>query len=390
VGQLETTTESMQAMPFTVDVAQEVLDDLRARLARTRWPEPLPGGGWAYGVDPEYLRVLVGYWEGSFDWRARERWLNTFPQFTAKIDGQTIHFVHQRGRGPRPLALVLTHGWPSCYVELLKLVPLLTDPASHGGDEDDSFDVVVPSLPGYAFSESPPRPGLVTARVMAELWARLMRDWLGYSRFGVQGQDIGAAVSLSLAATHPELLAGTHLTGVLTFPPADRPLSEEGQAFLARQQRFRDAEGGYAHQQGTYPQTLAYGLNDSPAGLAAWIVDKFRTWSDCDGDVERRFSKDELLTIITLYWVTGSINSSFLFYYDSRHDPEPPQTGRVEVPVGIALFPKENPVTGPREWAEEAYNIARWTNMPRGGHFPAFEEPELLATELREFFRALR
>jgi len=382
-----------QPKPFTVNIAEEVLDDLGSRLARTRWPEPLPGSGWAYGVDLDYLRELVDYWRGAFDWRAQERWLNTFPQFTTELDGQTVHFVHQRGRGPRPLPLVLTHGWPSSYVELLKLVPLLTDPAAHGGDHNDSFDVVVPSLPGYAFSGRPPRPGLVTARRMADLWARLLRDCLGYARFGAQGQDIGAAVSISLAAQHPELVVGIHLPGVLTFPPQDRPLSQEGHAFLARQQRFRDDEAGYAHQQGTYPQTLAYGLTDSPAGLAAWIVDKFRAWSDGDGDVERRFSKDELLTTVTIYWVTGSINSSFLFYYfyyDSRHDPEPPQAVHVDVPVGVALFPKENPVTGPREWAEQTYNIARWTKMPRGGHFPAAEEPELLAAELQAFFRPLR
>jgi pimeloyl-ACP methyl ester carboxylesterase len=380
----------MQAKPFTVEVGGEVLDDLHLRLARTRWPDPLPGAGWAYGVDLEYLRELVAYWEGSFDWRARERWLNTFPQFIAEVDGEIVHFVHQRGSGPRPLPLVPTHGWPSCHVELLKLVPLLTDPAAHGGDEGDSFDVVVPSLPGFAFSGPPACPGLVTPRNMAELWARLMRDCLGYAQFGAQGQDIGAAVSVALAANHPELVVGLHLTGVLTFAPSDRPLSEEGKAFLARQQRFRDAEGGYAHQQGTYPQTLAYGLNDSPAGLAAWIVDKFRGWSDCDGDVERCFSKDELLTIITLYWLTGSINSSFLFYYDSRHDPEPPRPVRVDIPVGIALFPKDNPVTGPRKWAEQSYDIIRWTEMPRGGHFPAAEQPELFAAELREFFRSLR
>jgi pimeloyl-ACP methyl ester carboxylesterase len=380
----------VEPQPFTVNVAEEVLDDLRARLARTRWAEPLPGSGWGYGVELDYLRELVRYWEASFDWRARERWLNSFPQFTAEIDGQAIHFVHQRGRGPRPLPLVLTHGWPSCYVELLKLVPLLTDPAAHGGDANDSFDVVIPSLPGFAFSGRPPRSGLITAHSMGELWARLMRDGLGYSRFGVQGQDIGGAVSVSLAARHSELVVGLHLTGVLTFPPKDQPLSPEGEAFLARQQRFRDAEGGYAHQQGTYPQTLAYGLSDSPAGLAAWIVDKFRAWSDCDGDLERRFTKDELLAITTIYWVTGTINSSFLFYYDSRHDPAPPQPARVEVPVGVALFPKENPVTGPREWAEHNYNITRWTEMPSGGHFPGLEEPDLLATELREFFRPLR
>jgi pimeloyl-ACP methyl ester carboxylesterase len=217
-----------------------------------------------------------------------------------------------------------------------------------------------------------------------------MTQILGYPRFGAQGQDIGAAVAISLGADHADAVVGIHLPGVLTFPPRDQPLSEEGKAFLARQERFRSLEGAYAHQQGTYPQTLAYRLTDSPAGLAAWIVEKFRTWSDCGGDVERRFTKDELLTNISIYWVSGSIYSSFLFYYDSQHDPERRPPARIEVPVGVAQFPKENPITGPREWADGAYNIVRWTEMPRGGHFPAAEEPELLAKELREFFRPLR
>jgi microsomal epoxide hydrolase len=380
----------MQPKPFAVHVPDEVLDDLRARLTRTKWPEPLPYPGWASGVDLAYLRDLVGYWATSFDWRAQERRLNSFPQFTADVEGLTIHFVHQRGRGPRPFPLVLTHGWPSSFVELLKLVPLLTDPAAHGGDASDSFDVMVPSLPGFAFSGRPERPGVCTARTIATLWARLMTDYLGYARFGAQGQDIGAAVTIRLGADHADVVAGIHLPGVLTLPPQDRPLSEEGQTFLARQERWRRDEGGYAHQQGTYPQTLACGLTDSPAGMAAWIVDKFRAWSDCDGDLERRFTKDEVLTHLSIYWVTGCINSSFLFYYDSQHDQEPQSGVRVDVPVGVALFPKENPVTGPREWADAMYNIARWSEMPRGGHFPAAEEPELLATELREFFRPLR
>jgi pimeloyl-ACP methyl ester carboxylesterase len=380
----------MHAKPFTVHVPDEVLDDLRARLARTRWPEPLPYLGWMSGADLGYMRELVDYWAASFDWRAQEHRLNSFPQFTADIDGQTIHFVHQPGRGPHPFPLVLTHGWPSSYVELLKLVPLLTDPAAHGGDERDSFDVVVPSLPGYAFSGRPARSGVCTARSMANLCARLMTECLGYSRFGAQGQDIGAAVTISLAANHADVVAGIHLPGILAFPPKDRPLTAEGRAFLAKQERWGRVEGGYSHQQGTYPQTLAYGLTDSPAGLAAWIIDKFRAWSDCQGDVERRFTKDELLTNVTLYWATGSINSSFLFYYESQHDPDSWGGGHVEVPVGVALFPKDNPITGPREWAEESYNIVRWTEMPRGGHFPAAEEPELLATELREFFRPFR
>jgi microsomal epoxide hydrolase len=373
-----------------VHVPDEVLDDLRSRLAHTRWPEPLPYPGWTSGVELGYLKELVGYWAAAFDWRAQEWRLNAFTQFTAELDGQLIHFVHQRGQGPRPFPLVLTHGWPSSYVELLKLVPLLTDPAAHGGDEQDSFDVVVPSLPGYAFSGHPTRPGTCTARNMANLWARLMTECLGYTHFGAQGQDIGGAVTLRLGADHADVVTAIHLTGVLAFPPKDHTLTETEQAFLSRQERWRSVEGGYAIQQGSYPQTLACGLTDSPAGLAAWIVDKFRAWSDCDGDVERRFTKDELLTNVTIYWVTGSINSSFLFYYDSQHDPESRAPVRAGVPVGVALFPKDNPITGPREWAERAHNIMRWTVMPRGGHFPAAEEPELLAGELCEFFRPYR
>ncbi len=382
--------EVMHPESFSVRVPDEVLDDLHARLGNTRWPDTLPYAGWTSGVDLAYLRELVDYWATRFDWRAQERRLNAFLQFNAEVDGQPIHFVHERGRGPRPFPLVLTHGWPSSYVELLKLVPLLTDPAAHGGDERDSFDVVIPSLPGFAFSGQPDRPGVCTSTHIADLWARLMTEHLGYARFGAQGQDIGAAVAISLGAEHSDVVAGIHVPGVLTFPPAHQPLSQEGRAFLDKQERWRGAEGGYAHEQGTYPQTLAVGLNDSPAGLAAWIVDKFRAWSDCDGVVERRFTKDELLTNITIYWVTSSINSSFLFYYESQHNSERRSPMRVEVPVGVALFPEENPITGPRDWAEAAYNILRWTEMPRGGHFPAAEEPELLAIELREFFRPLR
>ena len=379
----------MGPKPFSVQVPAEVLEDLRSRLARTRWLDPLPYPSWTAGADPGYLNDLVAYWADSFDWRAQESYLNSFAQFTANIDGQRVHFVHQRGRGRDPFPLLLTHGWPSTFAELLKLAPLLTDPAAHGGDERDSFDVVIPSLPGFAFSAPPAAPGTATADAWADLWAKLMTETLGYRWFGAQGQDIGAAVSIALAAKHPGVVAGIHLPGVITFPPAGQPVSAEGQAFLDRQQRWRVAEGGYAHLQATRPQTLAAGLADSPAGLAAWITEKFRAWSDCDGEVERRFSKDELLTTSTLYWVTGTIGSSFLFYYDSQRYQRP-RPGRIDVPVGVALFPRENPVTGPREWAEAAYNITRWTQMPRGGHFPAAEEPELLGGELREFFRPLR
>jgi pimeloyl-ACP methyl ester carboxylesterase len=278
----------MGPKPFTIEVPAELLDDLRSRLARTRWPDPLPYRGWAAGADISYHKELVAYWTSAFDWRAQEQYLNSFAQFTADVGGQRVHFVHQRGAGPDPFPLVLTHGWPGTFAELLKLAPLLTDPAAHGADERDSFDVVIPSLPGFAFAAAPAAPGAATARAWADLWATLMTECLGYPRFGAQGQDIGAAVSIALAAAHPGVVAGLHLPGVVAVPPAGQPVAAEGQAFLDRQQRWRDAEGGYAHLQATRPQTLAAGLADSPAGLAAWITEKFRAWSDCDGDLERR------------------------------------------------------------------------------------------------------
>src|SRR6266702_3107598 len=380
----------MRLKPFTVAVSDVALGDLRSRLVGTRWLDPLPFPGWTAGVDIEYLKELVSYWATSFDWRAQERRLNAFPQFTIDIDGQTIHFVHQRGRGRHPMPLMLTHGWPSSYVELLKIAPLLTDPAAHGADERDSFDVVIPSMPGYAFSGHPRRPGICTARTMAILWRRLMTEGLGYARFGAQGQDIGAAVTIRLGADHADVVTGIHVPGLLAFPPKDHRLTEEGKAFLTRRERWSSAEGAYSMQQGTYPQTLAYGLTDSPVGLAAWIVEKFRAWSDCGGDVERRFSKDELLTNITLYWVTGAINSSFWPYYARFHAPWPIADGqRVEVPTAYAAFPKEI-VRPPRSWAERVYNIRRWTVMPSGGHFAALEEPRALVDDVRAFFRDLR
>ena len=238
----------VEAKPFKVQVPEDVLEDLRSRLRRTRWTEPLPYQGWTAGADLDYVKELVAYWGSSFDWRAQERWLNGFPQFTADLDDQTVHFVHQRGRGPNPLPLILTHGWPSSFVELLKLVPLLTDPGAHGGDEHDSFDVVVPSLPGYAFSGRPGQPSRSASRDWAHLWARLMAECLGYSRFGAQGQDIGAAVTIALGADHADLVVGIHLPGVLAFPPRGAALSEEGEAFLARQEGFGNLEGAYAHQ----------------------------------------------------------------------------------------------------------------------------------------------
>jgi pimeloyl-ACP methyl ester carboxylesterase len=385
----------MDIQPFKVQVPAVTLEDLRERLARTRWPDEIPDSGWEYGSNLAYVKDLVGYWRTQFDWRAQERAINAFAHFRAHVDGLGIHFIHEHGRGPDPMPIIITHGWPSSFFEMLKIIPLLTDPASHGGSPADAFDVVVPSMPGYGFSDRPAQRGMSTLRI-ADLWAQLMTEGLGYRRFGAQGGDWGAFVTARLGFAYPDQVVGIHVTSVAGatispyLGPGARDLSERERMLLEEREHWRQAEGGYSHIQGTKPQTLSYGLNDSPAGLAAWIVEKFRTWSDCDGDVEQRFTKDELLTNITIYWVTQTINSSTRLYYESQHNPwRFRQAERIGVPCAVALFPKEisHP---PREWAERSYNVQRWTEMPRGGHFAALEEPELLAQDIRTFFRPLR
>jgi pimeloyl-ACP methyl ester carboxylesterase len=338
------------------------------------------------------MKDLISYWQNTFDWRSQEQQLNTFDHFRTMMNGMQIHFVHARGKGPQPFPLILSHGWPSSFVEMLKLVPRLTDPARYGGDPADAFDVVVPSLPGYGFSDRPPDPQDSLRSHIAALWARLMSEVLGYSRFGAHGGDVGGGVTTQLGRFHQQYVAGIHLDGVSGGPnlgPDAPELSERERAYNVAYRRWASEEGSYGHQQGTKPQTLAYGLNDSPAGLAAWITEKFRAWSDCDGDVERRFSKDELLTNISLYWFTQSINSSFGPYYMLEENDARGKGKRIEVPTGIAVFPK-NIDYPPRELGERLYNLQRWTEMPRGGHFPALEEPDLLAEDLRAFFRPLR
>jgi pimeloyl-ACP methyl ester carboxylesterase len=378
--------------PFTVEVAEEALRDLRERLERTRWPDAVDDAGWDYGANLAYLRELVSYWRSQFDWRAQERILNQFTQYIATVDGFDIHFIHERAKGPRPLPLVLTHGWPGSFFEMHKLIPLLTDPARFGADPADAFDVIVPSLPGFGFSERPRYAGMARDRIV-DLWAALMTETLGYARFAAHGGDIGASITTGLGRRYPDRVLGIHLTAVADpYLGRDAPeLSAAEHAFVALQRRWEDDEGAYGHQQRTRPQTLAYGLNDSPAGLASWIVEKFRAWSDCDGDVERRFTKDELLTTIMIYWVTQTISSSIRLYYETRRHPQPPFSAgeRITVPCGVALT-TEAADRAPREWAERTYNVRRWTELSRGGHFLALEEPELLAEELRVFFRPQR
>ena len=382
----------MHVEPFRIAVPDAALADLRARLIRTRFPDEIPGSGWGYGSALAYMRELVAYWADGYDWRAAEAMLNGFPQFRAEVGGLGIHFIHQRGSGPAPLPLLITHGWPGSIAELVKVIGPLADPAAHGGDPADAFDVVCPSIPGFAFSDHPRTPGTAPARV-ADLWAELMRG-LGYARFGAQGGDWGGIITTYLGIRHPRPLVGIHLNLVLASPPdpADPTagLTADELAAVRALQRFRAEESGYTAIQGTKPQTLAYGLTDSPAGLAAWIVEKFRSWSDCDGDVERRFSKDELLTNIMLYWVPAAANAAARLYCEAlRAGDFPPTDFRVTVPTGCAIFPREI-MRPPRGWAERCYNITRWTPMAAGGHFAAMEEPAALVEDVRAFFRPLR
>ncbi|HET9853809.1 MAG TPA: epoxide hydrolase [Methylomirabilota bacterium] len=380
----------MKLTPFVVDVAQASLDDLRERLARTGWPDEVDGAGWDYGASLAYMRELVEYWRAGFDWRAAERAMNALPHFRARVDGIGIHLIHQRGRGPAPLPLLITHGWPSSFVEMLALIPLLADPGAHGGDPADAFDVIVPSVPGFGFSDRPGR-GMTRSRV-AGLWAGLM-EGLGYPRYAAHANDIGAVISAWVAADHPERLIALH-TLMPTFPPAvirsdARPLTPAEEAFTRLQERWEREEGGYNRIQESRPQTLAYGLHDSPVGLAAWIVEKWLAWTGEPAEAARRLSRDLLLANVTLYWVTGTANAANRSYYERARETRR-ITARITVPTGVALT-GEAIQRPPRELAERSFaDIRRWVDLPRGGHFVAGEAPDVLAEELRAFFRPFR
>jgi epoxide hydrolase len=382
--------------PFTLAVPEEALVDLRDRLERTRFIDEFDEGSeWTYGVSRSYLRELCEYWRTTFDWRAQEASLNSFDQFQIEVDGQPIHFVHARSSSPVALPLLLVHGWPGSIFEFVKVIGPLRDPVAHGGDEADAFHVVAPSVPGYGFSGPTIEPGWGPRRI-ALAFAVLMGR-LGYERYGAGGGDWGAIITTELArADEGRHLCGLHLTMPLGDPlqdtGGDEVLSEADQKGLA-DWAWHQANGTVVHVaiNSTRPHTLAFALNDSPAGLAAWLVDKFRSYSDCDGDVEKSFTKDELLAEVTTYWVTGTIASASRLYYERAHEKSlaPSPSRRIMVPTGCAIFPRDVRRV-PRPWAERQYNIQRWTEMPSGGHFPGLEEPELLVSELRAFFRPLR
>jgi pimeloyl-ACP methyl ester carboxylesterase len=386
----------MRVEDFTVQADDETLADLELRLKRTRWADDFANDRWEYGTNAVYLRELIEYWLTRYDWRRQEREINRYPHFRTVLDGMTIHFIHARGKGPRPIPLMLNHGWPWTFWDFHKMIGPLSDPAAHGGDPDDAFDVIVPSLPGYGFSTPLTQPGLNYSRT-ADLWVELMAG-LGYGRFATHGGDWGAIISAQLGHKYADRLIGTHFTLMtpLDFfsggrvPPEDYSSAEQGWA--DRNRHFFLAEAGYYALQSTKPQTPAFALNDSPVGLCSWIVEKRRSWSDCGGNVEKRFSKDDLLTTVMLYWMTQSYGTSARYYYEAAHHPWQPAHNRtpvVEAPTGIAVFLNEV-VLQPKRWAERYYNLQRWSVFPSGGHFTPMEEPEALVGDIRQFFRPLR
>lgn len=376
--------------PFRVDVPQAELDDLQDRLARTRWPDDYEGVGWDYGTDLATMKELATYWRDGYDWRRQEAYLNSFPHFTAELDGEELTFIHVRGTGPDPIPLLLLHGWPDSVCRYLKLIPLLTDPASHGGNPGICFDVVVPWLIGrYRGGSRAPRSGLFR-HIAEQLWTLMTRE-LGYQRFGAAGGDGGSVIAQLLGVHHPDSVLGVHLTDLgFTIAFAQFPdLSEAEQRYFGELQGWSMQEGAYAMVQGTKPQTLAFGLNDSPVGFAAWIIEKFRTWSDCDGRLENVYTKDELLTNVMLYWLNGPTARS-VSYREEFTSPSLAPNQQVGVPSALAVPPNDLGPIMPRELAERNLtDLRRYTVLPHGGHFAAMEYPDVVAQDVRAFFADL-
>ena len=381
---------------FQISVPDEVLADLDRRLAQTRWTDDFANDDWRYGANVGYLKTLAAYWRETYEWRARERLMNAFSHFRTEIDGVPLHFIHERGKGPAPVPLILSHGWPWTFWDYHKVIGPLTDPVAHGGDARDAFDVVVPSLPGYGFS-TPLRKTGINWWKTADLWVTLMEQ-LGYPRFGAQGGDWGSFITAQLGHKHAERMIGVHLHTPAPLDFMEGPTIDVADydadelPGLQEMADFYVEETGYMSLQKTKPQTPAIGLNDSPAGLLGWLVEKRRRWSDCGGEVERRFTKDELIDVAMIYWVTQSYGTSARYYYEGFHDLWRPSHDRspvVEAPVAVAIYPRE--LTRPaRRWAKRYYNLERWTLMPSGGHFAPAEEPAALVEDLRAFFRSRR
>ncbi len=392
----------MAIQPFTIHVAQDVLDDLQQRLANTRWPDEVMKAGWDYGTNRSYLQDIVAYWHQTYDWQTQETQLNQFEHFRAEIDGFGLHFIHERGKGSNPIPILLLHGWPDSFYRFYKLIPMLINPKHFDGENDLSFDVIVPSLPGFGFSDKPLQRGGVDT---LSLLHKLMVEELGYNNFSVHAGDTGSLLAKEMATHYPDVVDSIHLTDIgydAPFGLDPSTMSTAEQDYVAQVEQWSASEGAYFMIQSTKPQSLAYGLTDSPVGLAAWILQHFYAWSDCEGDIERSFSKEELLTNIMIYWFTETINSSIRWYYDGTNTDwesfdaeniewDAPEETKTNVPVGVTLFPKDLPgIFPPRELAERTLNVQHWSEMPYGGHFAALEAPELLAQDMRTFFLSLR
>jgi len=385
--------ENMKKLkPFKIDIPQSILDDLHARLKQTRWPAEIKGSGWNYGSNLAYMKELTSYWLNQYDWRKQEAKLNTFHQFKAEVDGVNIHFIYEHGKGPNPTPIILIHGWPDSFYRYEKLIPMLTDPAKYGGDPNDSFDVIVPSL-GAGFSDNMPVDQGPLLKTTGKLLMKLMTEVLGYKKFAAAGGDGGGVTSQILATINPDAIIGLHLTDIgyhNTFVPDPSKLSKASQEFLATlQQRFQPA-GAYVSMLMTKPLTFNYGLSDSPVGIASLIIEKFRDWSDCGGDVEKSFTKDELLTNIMLYWVSDLGGTAIYGYALEGRSPSIAPGTKITVPVALALPPGDLTPVPPRDLAELSLNVQHYTVLPHGGHFVALEDPKPLAEDMRAFFKTLK
>jgi len=371
--------------PFRINIPQNILDDLKSRIKNTRWTDEITRSGWTYGANLEYMKELTDYWLNKFDWRKTEEEINSYPNFIADIDGYKIHFLHVKVKGQKSFLLIITHGWPGSFLEMMKIIPMLTS------NSEFTFDLVIPSMMGYGFSEKINKPGC-NVRFMADLWFKLMQE-LGYEKFGAQGGDFGAGVSTALALNYPENVTGIHLNYI---PGSYKPYLKEGETLTSEEVQFEkdeeewfQREGAYAAQHSTKPLTLAFGLNDSPIGLCSWIIEKFYDWADCKGNIENVFTKDELLANVTLYWITETIHSSIRLYNENSKVPlHFTKDDFIKVPVGISHFPLEEPFP-PKKYIERGYNVQHWTEMPEGGHFAAMEQPVLLAEDIINYFKKI-
>jgi pimeloyl-ACP methyl ester carboxylesterase len=369
--------------PFKIEIVPDQIEDLKIRLLKTRWPDEIKGSGWEYGTNLSYLKELCDYWSHGFSWPAQEQLLNQLGHFKTEGDDINLHFIYQKGRGVKNLPLLLIHGWPDSFYRFIKLIPLLTEPDDNGV----AFDVIIPSIPGFGFSDIPKERGVTPGKI-AELFNNLMKDTLGYSTFFIHGGDWGASIATQMAMQETEKIQALHLTNIppdLFFTANFAEFGEDEKAYLQSAGNWQKTEGAYLAVQSTKPQTIAYGLNDSPSGLAGWIIEKFNSWGDNDGNIENSFNKDELLVNLSIYWFTRTAGSAARIYYETAHQLPAQTMTKIDTPAYFAIFPQDC-IQIPKAFGKRIFNLIRWKNMDKGGHFPALETPDLLAKDIRDVF----